>query len=435
MKEELDNTETNQITLNKPKKKRSRFMSFFRYSYFTILHLLAAGALFAVFTALAVHFKWTNDNGSVDLNSRYFSKMADKYNQGFKTDSMSVVKNEYIMFRQIGVLTKYSPTNAKTILEAYHNTGNIEVALRMLDAVNLCMIKNRSYQKEIAQIKWDKDDKALSVFAWSNYNEWKQFCKVIKADKHAIDSVSALTGVESRMIVMCLVGEQVRMFNSGREKFKKYVTPFNRLILPKNRGYGVTGILQNTAVRIEQNLYDKSSPFYAGDYFQKCLNAKDSFPELINDTIEAHKNIIIQRLIKGGDHFYSYLYTAFFLRQFQAHWEKAGFTLTNRPEILGTLFNLGYQKSKPKKNPSVGGSNFIVGDKEYTFGGLCYEFYYSGELQDLFPLTGEGFVPLKKVMENNRNLDEKIKKRLEKEEKDAKARQALEGIEVIREIN
>jgi flagellar basal body rod protein FlgC len=420
LKEEAENTELNQIPTPKPEKKRFRIKKVISFIYLAILHLLAAGAMFGIFTALAVHFKWTNNAGSVDLNSRYFSKMADKYNQGFKTDSMSVVKNEYIMFRQIGILTKYSPNNAKTILENYHNTGNVEVALRMLDAVNLCMIKNRAYQKEISQIKWDKNDKTLSVFAWSNYNEWKQFCKVVKADKHAIDSVSALTGVESRMIVMCLVGEQVRMFNSGREKFKKYVTPFNRLILPKNRGYGVTGILQHTAIRIEQNLYDKSSPFYAGDYYQKCLNVKDSFPELVNDTIEAHKNIIIQRLIKGGDHFYSYLYTAFFLRQFQTHWERAGFTLSNRPEILGTLFNLGYQKSKPKKNPSVGGSNFIVGDKEYTFGGLCYEFYYSGELQDLFPLTGKGFIPLKEVMENNKALDEVIKNRIKKEEERVK---------------
>ena len=118
MKEE-ENTDSNQITFHKPKKKRSRFKRFFRYSYFTVLHLLAAGALFAIFTALAVHFKWTNDNGSVDLNSRYMTNSADKYNQGFKTDSMSVVKNEYLMFKQIGVLTKYSPTNAKTILEGY----------------------------------------------------------------------------------------------------------------------------------------------------------------------------------------------------------------------------------------------------------------------------------------------------------------------------
>jgi hypothetical protein len=63
-----------------------------------------------------------------------------------------------------------------------------------------------------------------------------------------------------------------------------------------------------------------------------------------------------------------------------------------------------------------------VGDKDYTFGGLCYEFYYSGELQDLFPLTGQGFIPLDEVIKNNKDLDEIIKKRLEKEEKDEEER-------------
>ena len=428
MSEEPENTDENQIIFHQPEKKRNRFKRFFRISYFTVLHLLAAGAVFAIFTALAVHFKWTNTAGKEDLNSRYFSKMANKYNQGFKTDSVSVAKYEYIMYRQLGILHKYYPTNAKTILEAYHKNGDVIVALRMLDAVKLNMVKNKMYQKEISQVKWDKNVLNLSVFEWSNYKEWKEFCKVIKADKKAIDSVSLLTGVESRMIVMCLVGEQVRMFNSGREKFKKYVVPFNRLILPTNRGYGVTGILQNTAVKIEQNLFDKKSQFYAGDYFQKCLNVKDSFPEYVNDTIEAHKSIIIQRLINRGDHFYSYLYTAFFLRQFQAQWERNGLTLANRPEILGTLYNLGYQKSKPNKNPSVGGSNFIVGNKDYTFGGLCYEFYYSGELQDLFPLTGTGFIPVKELEERNKNLDALIKARLEAEEK---LRLEKEGIELV----
>ncbi len=425
MNEKTENTDSNQILFHPPKKRRITFRKVFRVLYFTSLHILAAGALFAIATALAVHFKWTNTEGSVDLNSRYFSKMATKYNQGFKTDSASVVKNESIMFRQLGVLAKYYPNNAKTIIESYNKNGDVVVALKMLDAVKMCMIKNKPYQHEIEQIKWHKNVKALSIFAWSNYKEWKEFCKVIKADKKAIDSVSLLTGVEARMIVMCLVGEQVRMFNSGREKFKKYVVPFNRLILPTNRGYGVTGILQHTALRIERNLFDKSSKFYAGDYFQKCLNVKDSFPELVNDTIEAHKFITIQRLIKRSDHFYSYLYTAFFLRQFQAHWEKEGFSLSHRPEILGTLYNLGYEKSVPKNNPSVGGSNFIVGNKDYTFGGLCYEFYYSGELQELFPLTGDGFISVKDLESRNKHLDQVIQKRLEAEEKMRKEKEAL----------
>jgi hypothetical protein len=115
-------------------------------------------------------------------------------------------------------------------------------------------------------------------------------------------------------------------------------------------------------------------------------------------------------LIKGGDHYYSYLYTAYFLRQFQAHWEKEGFDLSNRPEILGTLFNLGYQKSKPKKNPEVGGSTFAIGGKDYTFGGLCFEFYYSGELLKEFPITDQAFIPVAELEKNNKEWLEQIKK-------------------------
>jgi hypothetical protein len=407
------------------KVKKSRLRTFFRYSYLIILHILSAIALFLILTALAVQFKWTNQKGSIDVNNRYFSENADRYNQGFKTDSLSIAKDEYIMFRNIGILAKYYPSNAKIIMKAYYKSNNVAVVLRMLDAINIKMKDNKSYQKELAGIKVSNDIKTLSIYPWANCREWKEFSNAVKADRHAIDSVSRLTGVESRFIVMCLVGEQVRMFNSGREAFKKYVTPFNHLILPTNRGYGVTGILEHTALKIESNLFDTKSPFYAGDYFQNVVNLSDSFPELVNDTIAAHKHLTIQRLIKRGDHYYSYLYTAFFLRQFQAHWVKAGYTLENQPEILATLFNLGYQKSKPKKNPEVGGSNFKIGGIEYTFGGICYEFYYSGELQEFFPLTGVGFVPVPELEKKNKALIEEIKLKVLEQQKEKEEKEKL----------
>jgi hypothetical protein len=392
---EIEENQTVTAVNQKVVKPRKGWRKWLRISYFTVVHLMAAVAGFLILTALASHFKWTNDGGNVDLNSRYFSKMADKYNQGFATDSLSIERNERKMFQNIGLLSEYYPHNAKIIFDIYQETKDVTIALRMLDAANLKMQNNKSYQKRLGKIERELNDQTVSLYPWANYKEWKEFCDVVKADKKAIDSVSMITGVESRLIVMCLVGEQIRMFNSSREQFKKYVIPFNRLILTTNRGYGVTGILQNTALKIEANLYDKNSPFFPGAYFQKTLNLKDSFPELVNDTIAAHQHKTIQRLMKGGDHFYSYLYTAFFLREFQAHWEREGYTLAYRPEILGTLYNLGFQKSKPKKDPSVGGSNFKVGNKEYTFGGLCYEFYYSGELMDLFPLTSKPFIPVK----------------------------------------
>jgi hypothetical protein len=79
------------------------------------------------------------------------------------------------------------------------------------------------------------------------------------------------------------------------------------------------------------------------------------------------------------------LYAGIFIRQIAAQWEKAGYPIDERPEILASIFNLGYSKSKPKKNPAAGGSNFKIREKEYTFGGVAYDFYYSGEMLEEFP--------------------------------------------------
>lgn len=397
--------------------KKSRWKKWLKYTYLTALHILAGVAAFLILTALAVKFKWTNDSGDVDINNRYYEDIASQYGNESKKDSATIARDEYIMFQRLGVLSRFYPHNAKVISEAYQHDKNVYTALRMLDAVNILLRDNKEFIRAMKEVNKKAKFNTGSVYAWSNYRVWKQFCNTIIKDKRAIDSVSRLTGVESRIIVMCVVGEQLRMFNSGREKFKQYVYPYSRLILPSNRGYGVSGILEHTALRIESTLFRKNDPFYPGDYFQQTINVRDSFPEAINDTISSHKHKTIQRLIQGGDHYYSYLYTAFLMRQFQAHWERNGFDLSNRPEILGTLFNLGYQKSKPKKNPEVGGSTFKIGEKDYTFGGLCFEFYYSGEMQDAFPITGRGFIPVKELEKNNKTWIEAIKKRIKEEEK------------------
>lgn len=402
---------------NTEEKKTPKWKTWVKYTYLTALHILAGVAAFLILTALAVKFKWTNDAGDVDINNRYYEDIASQYGNESKKDSATIARDEYIMFQRLGVLSRFYPHNAKVISEAYQHEKNVYTALRMLDAVSILLRDNKQFMREMKDVNKKAKFNSGSVYAWSNYTVWKQFCNTIIKDKRAIDSVSRLTGVESRIIVMCVVGEQLRMFNSGREKFKQYVYPYSRLILPSNRGYGVSGILEHTALRIESTLFNEKDPFYPGDYFQQTINVRDSFPEVINDSISAHRHKTIQRLIKGGDHYYSYLYTAYLMRQFQAHWERNNFDLSNRPEILGTLFNLGYQKSKPKKNPEVGGSTFKIGEKDYTFGGLCFEFYYSGEMQDAFPITGRGFIPVKELEKNNKTWIEGIKKRIEEEEK------------------
>ncbi len=395
------------------KSKKQIWKRILKYSYFTVIHLLALIASFFIITTLAVKYKWTNDSGSVDVNNRYYADIADRYGNESIKDSAQIVKDEHIMYQKLSVIANYYPVNSKIISDAYAREKNVYTALRMIDAISIVMKDDKNFINDLNSIKYKKDYNTSSAFAWSNYKVWKEFCKTISKDKAAIDSVSRLTGVESRIIVMCVVGEQLRMFNSGREKFKNYVYPYVRLILPTNRGYGVSGILEHTALRIEKTLFSENDPFYPGDYFKQCINVNDSFPHLAIDTITSHSHKTIQRLIQGGNHYYSYLYTAFLMRQFQAHWERSGLSLSYRPEILGTLFNLGYQKSKPNNNPEVGGSTFNIANKDYTFGGLCFEFYYSGELQDEFPITSRGFIPVSELEKKNKDWLANAKKKSE----------------------
>lgn len=96
-----------------------------------------------------------------------------------------------------------------------------------------------------------------------------------------------------------------------------------------------------------------------------------------------------QRYLRLVDrsHYWSYFYTGLFIRQIIAQWQAAGYNLAGRPEILATLFNLGFVHSKPGPDPHVGGADLTIGGRSYTFGSLAFEFYYSGDLSDSYPFA------------------------------------------------
>jgi hypothetical protein len=262
-----------------------------------------------------------------------------------------------------------------------------------LSAIDLKLKDKKSYQKALQRIKSKRklDAKAsgLNAFDWMNIMEWKYFKEAVAKDKRYIDSAARAAGVESRMIVACLVGEQVRLFNSRRERFKTFVAPLKTLALETNLSYGVTGIKENTAQRIERYLKDSTSVYYLGNKYAHILDydSTRNYNNQHNDTL----SLRVKRLVQYKDHYYSYLYAAIYIKQIKTQWEKAGFPIDNRPEILASLFNLGYQKSVPKKNPAVGGSNFKIREQDYTFGSVAYEFYYSGEMSNIFPYKKEKF--------------------------------------------
>jgi hypothetical protein len=212
---------------------------------------------------------------------------------------------------------------------------------------------------------------------WHETAQWDVVQGGLKKDAAVIARVSQETGVDARMIAASVVPEQIRFFSDNREVFKRYFEPLKLLASMSQFSLGVSGIKQTTASKIEENANSTSSVFYTGEDDAKLLayTAEES----------NNPNALFDRLTNEKDHYYSYLYTALYLKQITAQWSKAGFDVSKRPDVLVTLFNLGFNASQPKADPKVAGSAITVGGQRYSFGYLGTLFFESDELSSEFP--------------------------------------------------
>lgn len=219
-----------------------------------------------------------------------------------------------------------------------------------------------------------EDGTLIPVCAWNESKEWEVVRGGLLKDKDVILKVAEQTGISPRMITAAVVPEQLRFFTSERESYKKYFEPLKILGSMSQFSLGVSGIKQKTAERIEQYLVDSNSPFYPGG----------GFLELIEYSSQADKSGQLYNRLTDDDHYYSYLYSALFLREVQAQWEKEGYDVSDRPDVLVTLFNLGFDASDPKPTPQMGGSAIWLNGEVYNFGELGTAFYLSDELNTIF---------------------------------------------------
>lgn len=211
---------------------------------------------------------------------------------------------------------------------------------------------------------------------WYETEEWQVIKAGLKKDRLVIEQVAKEVGLPARMVASVVVPEQARFFSSNREVFKRWFEPMKLLGSLSKFSLGVSGIKMETAYKIEEYALDATSEFYPGADFSGLFAYKAG---------ENRDEVLYDRLTDDKDHYFSYLYTALFLKEVQMQWERAGFKNQARPEILVTLFNLGFSKSKPHANPTVGGATLKIGGIDYTYGSLGGLFYYSDELRAEFP--------------------------------------------------
>jgi hypothetical protein len=206
---------------------------------------------------------------------------------------------------------------------------------------------------------------------WTQTPEWMVITSGFLKDQPVIEQVSLQTGVSARMIVAVAAPEQIRFFTSDRETFKRYFEPLKILGSLSQFSLGISGIKENTAKMIEQYANDPTSPFYPGP----GLAALISYPPTTD-----HDSELYNRLSDSKNHYYSYVYTALYIKEVEAEWKNAGFDISQNPGAVVTLFNIGFQGSHPNANPSAGGSPITTGGVVYTYGELGADFYFSSEL-------------------------------------------------------
>jgi hypothetical protein len=217
--------------------------------------------------------------------------------------------------------------------------------------------------------------RTYTTFPLAHTPEWIAFRQAIIKDKPIISRISKETGVSERLLVTILVPEQMRLYNSDRALFKSIFAPLKILGSQSQFSWGLFGIKDETARKTEDNLSDPSSPFYLGQKLSKTL----AF------STQDHDQERFMRITNEDDHYYSYLYAAIYIKQVETQWEHAGYSITDKPEIVATLWNLGFEKSKPNKDPKSGGAIITIKNTDYSFGELARLFYYSDEMIELFP--------------------------------------------------
>lgn len=390
-----------------------RLRIFFYWVYRVGLYFFAIVGFVLVCGFFAIRLHLTDVSGMVDANSDRFGKtllgnkvsvqaqVLGTQNQkgslaGLDFQINQLVKKKELKtqnFCAIGVIGKYAPGAASKIIGIYQQTGSDALASKMILAARL-RVEEKNGSQTFADCEKDAlqvDDASIeakyamaegeTIFPWMANEEWRTIKDAIVKDKDSIEKAANLAGIEPRLLVSAAIVEQVRLFNSEREIFKKFFEPLKILGNANKISLGVMGIKENAAIQTEGYLKDASSPFYLGSQLSDALDF--SSPEDVAGQRYA-------RLTDEKDgHYYSYLYGALYLKEMITQWKKAGFDIEYRPEIVGTLFNVGFPQSKPNQNPKVGGSKIEVDGTKYTFGSLAYEFYYSGELTEEFPFVVE----------------------------------------------
>lgn len=300
------------------------------------------------------------------------------------TKSIETISTHPVLACRISALNTRAPDTARAISEVLQKPNGPAIATKMLDYSTKQYVFDTEFMSLISECatsphaQYSAHAQPRTAYGWANSQEWRTLTTALSRDQAIINQAAADAGINPRYIVAGVIGEQFRFFTGMRTAFKSYFEPLKIFGRLSKFSFGIAGLKPDTVRRIERNLKDKSSNFYLGQEYEKFAHYSVAESDASDDPQLA-------RITDPDNNYYSYLYVGLYMRQVSQQWEHQGFPITKNAGVLATLYNLGFNRSLPKPDPMPGGAIITVDGREYTFGQIGDEFYWSGELANEFP--------------------------------------------------
>jgi len=148
----------------------------------------------------------------------------------------------------------------------------------------------------------------------------KTSSKIIER-KEMISFASEKFDVNPAYLSAIIYTERTKNFDWTDEAFDEAIARVGQ-----NSSLGFAQVKMKTAYFIERQLSDSTSDFYCGKKYESILKVSKTPYFLIEKLKDDSTNI---------------LYAAAYLRIIQSFWSKNGYSIDDRPEIIGSLYQLG----------------------------------------------------------------------------------------------
>ncbi|MBU2506483.1 MAG: hypothetical protein KJ799_07145 [Bacteroidetes bacterium] len=148
----------------------------------------------------------------------------------------------------------------------------------------------------------------------------KTYAKITER-KETILSVSDKFDINPAYLSAIIYTERTKNYDWTDEAFDEVIARVGQ-----NSSLGFSQVKMKTAYFIERQLSDSTSKFYCGIKYKGILEVSKSPFKLITKLQNDSLNI---------------LYAAAYLRMIQTFWSNSGYSIDDKPEIIGSLYQLG----------------------------------------------------------------------------------------------